>query len=123
MKKFFNKPGFRKMDEMEQLIAFKAQRNALIFLFMALFVWTLYEAYKVIVYDTVLNIFPCILLTAASSIQMFSQLIMARNAVKDDEEYVGTSPLLKIIICVCVIVGIVVTVGAVMMIMGVGHEK
>ena len=120
MKKFFEKLGFRKMDEMEQHIAFKAQRNALIFLLGALFVWTIYEAYKVLVYYAMLNLLPCILLTTATSIQLFSQLIMARNAVKDDEEYVATSPLSKIVICVCAIIGIVVTVGAVMMIMGVG---
>ena len=51
MKKFFNKLGFRKMDEMEQHIAFKAQRNALIFLLVALFVWTIYS----IEYSTVFS--------------------------------------------------------------------
>lgn len=121
MKKFFNKLGFRKMDEMEQHIAFKAQRNALIFLLVALFVWTICEACKVLIHNTMLNPLPCILLTAATSIQLYSQLIMARNAVKDDEEYVATFPFTKIVICICVIVGIIVTVGAVMMIMGIGE--
>lgn len=120
MKKFFNKLGFRKMDEMEQHIAFKAQRNALIFLLVALFVWTIYEACGTILYDTMLNPIPCFLLATASSIQLCSQLVMARNAVKDDENYVGTSPLVKTIICICVIVGIIITFGAVMLIMGVG---
>ncbi len=119
MKNFFKKLGFRKMDEMEQLIAFKAQRNALLFLVTALFIWTLYEAYKVFAFDAMLNPFPCFLLTVSSCVQTFSQLIMSRNAVKDDVDSCETSPLLKIIILICVIAGIVATVGASIIIMGV----
>lgn len=120
MKEFFKKLGFRKMDEMEQYIAFKAQRNALVFLFVALFIWTIYEACKVMVYDTMLNPVPCILLTTASSIQLFSQLVIARNVVKNDEDSFKTSPVTKVAICIGVVVGIVITVGAVMIVMGVG---
>ena len=118
MSKLFKKLGFRKMDEMEQHIAFKAQRNVLIFLLIALFGWTLYESYKVYVFHTPLNLFPCFLLVAASWIQIFSQLIMTRNAVKDDEDSFETSPLLKIIILICVIVAVIVTIGAAIIIMG-----
>ena len=119
MKKFFKKLGFRKMDEMEQHIAFKAQRNALIFLFIALFAWSLYESYKVYAFHTSLNLIPCLLLVLAVIIQNLSQLIMTRNAVKDDDESFETSPLLKIIIWICVVVGVVVTIGAAFLIMGV----
>ena len=119
MKKFFNKLGFRKMDEMEQQIAFKAQRNALVFLLISLFVWTLYESYKVYVFHTSLNLFPCFLLVTASSIQTISQLIMTRNVVKDDEDSFETTPLLKTIIWVCVVVGVIVTIGTAIIIMGV----
>ena len=107
------------MDEMEQHIAFKAQRNALFFLLVTLQIWTLYEAYKVFAFGTMLNPTPCILLTAASAVQYFSQLIMTRNAVKDDEDSFDTLPLLKIIIGVCVIVGVVATIGAAIMVLGV----
>lgn len=119
MKNFFRKLSFRKMDEKEQHIAFKAQRNALIFLLIALFVWTLYEAYKVYAFDAMLNPFPCILLAVASSIQLFSQLIMAHNAVKDDEDSFETSPLLKVIIGVCIVVEVIATIGVAIVIMGV----
>ncbi len=119
MKNFFRKLGFRKMDEMEQHIAFKAQRNALLFLIIALFIWTIYEAYKVFTYDTMLNPLPCFLLAGSSCVQLFSQLIMARNAVKDDDESFITSPLFKIIILVGVIVGIIATAVAAIMFMGV----
>jgi len=112
MKKLFRRLGFRRMDEMEQYIAFRAQRNALLFLLIALFVWTVYEAYRVYAFDTMLNPFPCFLLSTAACIQIFSQLIMARNAVKDDEDSFETAPLLKIIIWICIVVGVVVTIGA-----------
>lgn len=119
MRNFFKKLGFRKMDEMEQHIAFKAQRNALVFLFIALFIWSLYESYKVYAFHAPLNLFPCMLLGAAVGIQTLSQLIMTRNAVKDDEDSFETSPLLKIIIWVCVVLGVVATIGAAIVIMGV----
>ena len=118
MKKLLKKLGFRKMDEMEQHIAFKAQRNALVFLLVALFGLTLYESYKVYAFHTPLNLVPCFLLVAASWIQTLSQLIMTRNAVKDDEDSFETSPLLKIIIFICVVVAVVVTIGAAIIIMG-----
>jgi nitric oxide reductase large subunit len=81
--------------------------------------WTLYEAHQVFAFDSTLNPIPCILLATASSIQTFSQLIMIRNAVKDDEDSFETSPLLKIIVWICVVVGVIVTIGAAVVIMGV----
>lgn len=109
MKNFFKKLGFRKMDEMEQHIAFKAQRNALLFLFLALFVWTLYESYKVYAFEAKLNLLPCFLLVAASWVQTISQLVMSRNAVKGDDEYNESSPVLKIILVVFVVAAIIAT--------------
>ena len=118
MKEFWAKLGFRKMDEMEQQIAFQAQRNALLFLLVALFVWTLAEAYRVYTYGTMLNPLPCCLLASASSIQLISQLILAHRAVKDEPEYTGTSPAVKIAVGLCAVAAVVITVGAVMLIMG-----
>lgn len=118
MKRFFKKLGFHKMDEMEQYIAFKAQRNAFIFLLIALLIWTLYEAYKVFAYDAMLNPLPCSLLAGATCVQNFSQLMMTRNAVKDDDDSFETLPLLRIILMVCIVVGVAATVGAAIMLMG-----
>lgn len=119
MKGIFRKFGFRKMDEMERYIAFKAQRNAYIFLIAALFVWSMYESIKVFVSHTRLNLFPCMLLVAASLVQNFSQLAMARNAVKDDEDSFETTPLLKIIVFICAVAGVIVTIGASFILMSV----
>lgn len=119
MKGIFKKLGFRKMDEMERYIAFKAQRNAYVFLIAALFIWSMYESLKVFVYHTRLNLFPCMLLAAAALIQNFSQLAMARSAVKGDEDSHETGPLLKIIILTCVVTGVIVTIGAAFILMSV----
>lgn len=119
VKTLFKKLGFHKMDEMQRYITFKAQRNAYIFLTIALLVWSLYESIKVYIYHTKLNPLPCLLLVTASLIQIFSQLMMERSAVKDDEDSYETEPLFKIIILICVVTGIIATVGASFILMGV----
>lgn len=119
MKHIFRKIGLRKMDEMDRYIAFRAQRNAYHFLIISLFIWSMYESYQVFVYHTNLNLLPCMLLAAASLIQGFSQLVMQRNAVKDDEDSYETVPLLKIMIWVCVAAGVIATVGSAIILMGV----
>lgn len=43
MKGIWKRLGFRRPDEMERFILFKAQRNAYLFLVAALFLWTVYE--------------------------------------------------------------------------------
>ena len=119
MKNFFKKLGFRKMDEMEQHIAFKAQRNAFMFLELALLGWSFYESYKVYTYQTRLNPFPCLILSGALVLQGFSQLIMTRNAVKDDEDSCETWPLFKILLLCLVIAAVIISFGVAFIIMGV----
>lgn len=110
MKKLFKKLGFRKMDEMEQSIMFKAQRNAYIFLEIALIAWGLYESYKTLTYHTDLNIFPSMLATTGLLIQNSSQLIMTHNAVKGDEETPKDSTLLRTVIIAISITTIIVMI-------------
>ena len=110
MKDFFKK------DEMEQHIAFKAQRNALIFLWLTLFIWTLYESYKVYTFHSQLNLLPCLLLVASTIIQAVSQVIMSHNAVKDDDEAPKIPTILKEILLCVVIVAIIVTIGSIIVV-------
>lgn len=110
MKMFFKKLGFHKMDEMEQYIAFKAQRNAFVFLLIALSIWTLYEAYKVLKFHTPLNPLPCFLLTGASSIQFFSEAIISHNAVKGDEDSPKASTLSKKLLLCAIVVAITMVI-------------
>lgn len=119
MKNFFKKLGFRKMDEMEQHIAFKAQRNALLFFELALLSWSFYECYKVYAYQTRLNTFLCLILSVGLVIQGFSQLIMTRNAVKNDEDSCETWPLFKILLLCLVIAAVIISFGVAFIIMGV----
>ncbi len=103
MKKLFEKSIFRRPDEMEQSILFKAQRNALFFLEFSLIIWSFYESYKVLTYHTKLNILPSMLAIGALTIQNISQLIMTHNAVKGDEDSPKASPLFKtILLCLAV---------------------
>ena len=98
MKEIWQKLGLRKADEMEQFILFRAQRNAYYFLVLSLLIWSLYESYQVFAYHGRLNLLPCLLLVAAVNIQSFTQLILTRNAVKDDEDSNETMQLFQIII-------------------------
>ena len=112
MNRFLKKLGIHKMDEMQQQIAFKAQRNAYLFQMIALIIWTFYESYKVYTYHTRINLLPCALLTTGVIIQTLSQLILLRNAVKDDEDSNETMQLFQIIILSCAIVCVIAAIGS-----------
>lgn len=119
MKRIFEKLGFRKMDEMERYILFKAQRNAYLFLVAALVIWSFYESIQVYIHHSRLNLLPCLLLTAAALIQSFSQLALTRGAVKDDEDSYETGPLFKLVLLACVAAAVAVTAAAAVVLMGV----
>lgn len=48
------------------------------------------------------------------AVQTLSRLVMTRNAVKDDEDSFETAPLLRLILFICAAAGVIVTIGAVM---------
>lgn len=101
MKRFF-KP-FRKPDEMERHILFQAQRNSYLFLVMALTAWSFCESGRVYLHHTRLNLLPCLLLAGALLVQAFSQLLLTRRAVKDDEDSYETEPLARLVVLICVL--------------------
>lgn len=100
------------MDEMERYILFKSQRNAYIFLVAALAAWAFYESYQVYTRHSRLNLTPCLLIAAAALVQALSQLILTRRAVQGDEDSFETGPLVGIVVLVCTVAGVVVTIGA-----------
>ena len=118
MGKNFKNLHFGKLDEMEQAILFRAQRNSYLFLVFALLFWSLYESWKVFTYHTSLNIIPCFLLGMAALIQTLSQLILQRRAVQGDEDSFETGPLLRLILWTCAIAGIAATIAAAIILMG-----
>ena len=120
MKKILNKLGFRKMDELEQHIVFKAQRNAYLFLMVALLFWTFYESYQVFVYESKLNMIPSILLYVAAAIQIISQLVITHSTVKDEDTH-KASPWLRILMWIGAIVAIAgsaILIGAALLVAG-----
>ena len=109
---------FHRPDEMEKDILFRAQRNAYIFLIAALFLWSLYESYQVYHTHSQLNPLPCFLLVAAVLIQLFSQSILTRNAVKDDTDSYETAPFVKIIILICIAISLIIAIVGAMIFTG-----
>jgi hypothetical protein len=112
MKSLFLKLGFRKMDEMEKNISLKAQRNALIYVLLALAAWSFYESFKTYTQHTSINSIPSFLLVTTSLVLIFSQLMLQKGVIKGDDEYKDDNPLLKIIIIGAIISAIIISIGA-----------
>lgn len=119
MRQFFKKLGFRRPDEMERSILFRAQRNAYLFLVAALFFWSLHESCQVYLHRGRLNLLPCLLLSAAALIQALSQQIMTRRAVKDDEDSCETGPLARMVVLACAAAGVLAAAVTAVVILGV----
>lgn len=119
MNRFWKKLGLRKPDEMERFILFRAQRNAYLFLVAALLCWSMYESCRVYIHHSRLNLLPCLLLIAAALIQSFSQLVLTRNAVKDDEDSCETGPLARMVVLACAAAGVLAAAVTAVAILGV----
>lgn len=119
MNRFWKKLGLRKLDEMERFILFRAQRNAYLFLVAALLCWSMYESCRVYIHHSRLNLLPCLLLIAAALIQSFSQLVLTRNAVKDDEDSCETGPLARMVVLACAAAGVLAAAVTAVVILGV----
>jgi len=105
------------MDEMERAIALKAQRNALVYVFVALFLWTMWESVSFYLYRTNLDLLPCFLLVTTSLVQSFSQLILQKRAVTSDEEYRDPNPLWKTLAAALAVAAIIATVGCLLLVL------
>ena len=112
MKKFLQRLGVRKMDEMERHILFRAQRSAYFFLIAALLIQSFYESAQVYLCHTRLNPVPCMLLAGAVLVQAVSQLVLARRAVQGDEDSWETEPLARLAVLVFVLEALAAAVGA-----------
>lgn len=119
MKQLLKKFRLRHPDEMEQAILLRAQRNAYLFLVISLLIWSLAESCQVYRHHGRLNLLPCFLLVLAAIIQMLSQAIMARSAVKDETDSWETGPLIRIVLLVCAAASLAATAAAAFILMGV----
>ena len=86
MKEFFRKLGFRKMDEMERMVALKAQRNALLYGVVFLFGWTIYNSWRAIAAQSEVDLTPSFLLVTMSLVLTFSQVHYQKRLLAGTEE-------------------------------------
>lgn len=110
--------GFRKPDEMERQILFRAQRVAYFFLIGALGLWSFYESWQVYASRGRLNLLPCLLLVGAAVIQGLVQQGLTRRAVQGDTDSWETGPLVRLVVLACVAAGLLATLVAAFLLMG-----
>lgn len=119
MKKILSKMHLRKADEMERHILLRARSIAYLYTAFALLLWSLYESYRVYLYHTPLNLVPCAILVTSALVQGFAQLVLQRNAVKGETEYVETRPLIRIVLLSAVLITLLASVTAFLLLAGV----
>ena len=86
MKAFFRRLGFRKMDEMERMVALKAQRNALLYGVIFLLGWSIYNAWRALATQSEMDTTPSFLLVTMSLVLTFSQFYYQKRLLAGTEE-------------------------------------
>ena len=86
MKKWLEKLGFREMDEMQKLIALKAQRNALIYAVVFLLGWSFWNCFQTLQHEAPLDNVPTILLSTIALVLIGSQMYYQQKVLKGSEE-------------------------------------
>ena len=86
MKKWMKKLGFQEMDEMQRLIALKAQRNALIYAVLFLLAWEGWNLFRTLRYETELDNIPGLLLSTITLVLIGSQIYYQQKVLKGSEE-------------------------------------
>lgn len=112
MKKWLEKLGFRKMDEMERLIALKAQRNTLLYMVIFLVLWSLHSSLRTIRAHVPLDNTPSLLLTTAVLVLIGSQFYYRHKALSgSEEEKELTGGFLRVFLPVLFLLALLLTVG------------
>lgn len=86
VKKWMQKLGFQEMDEMQKLIALKAQRNALIYVLVFLLLWDGVEIFRAFRYNIAVGNLPTFLLSTLSLVLIGSQIYYQQKVLKGSEE-------------------------------------
>ena len=104
MKKWMKKLGFQEMDEMQRLIALKAQRNALIYAVLFLLAWEGWNLFWTLRYETELDNNPGLLLSTITLVLIGSQIYYQQKVLKGSEEgKVYTRSLTRTLILGCLL--------------------
>lgn len=117
MRDILKKFGIRKMDEMEKNIALKAQRNALLYVYVLLTAWIAREIYRFYTDSTVIDLFPVFLLVTIGLVREGSRFFYEKKAVEDDEDYRKENPIYKQIL-LGVMIAVIVVIGVISLIIG-----
>lgn len=117
MRDILKKFGIRKMDEMEKNIALKAQRNALLYMYIILAVWIAREIYRFYADSTVIDLFPVFLLVTIGLVREGSRFFYEKKAVEDDEDYRKENPIYKQVL-LGVLIAVIVVIGVISLIIG-----
>ena len=113
MKKWMKKLGFQEMDEMQRLIALKAQRNALIYAVLFLLAWEGWNLFRTLRYETELDNIPGLLLSTITLVLIGSQIYYQQKVLKGSEEgKVYTRSLTRTLILGCLLGAGLAVVGA-----------
>jgi len=98
---------------MERSIKLKSQSFAYRITTILLGAWALYEIYLVLFTSAQqLNLMPVIVLTVANNVKYFSELVLKRKMVLDDEEYKESNKIVRAIITILTILIIIASVVA-----------
>lgn len=104
MKKWMKKLGFQEMDEMQRLIALKAQRNALIYAVLFLLAWEGWNLFRTLRYETELDNIPGLLLSTITLVLIGSQIYYQQKVLKGSEKgKVYTRSLTRTLILGCLL--------------------
>ncbi len=103
----------KKMDEMDRKIQLRAEEISYRITLAILSIWTLYNCRQTLVNGEKYNIIPGLVVCLVVSVQSFSQMVMKRKMIDDDEEYREPNKLLWVILGCLAVVAIVLFIGTI----------
>lgn len=102
----------KKVDEMDKNIKQRAEALGFKVAMLLMAIWTFYESYIALSTGQLLNIVPCLVLTAICSTEGIYELVLKRKMIKGDDEYHEPNKLLIAIIAIIAIAAVVASIGS-----------
>ena len=102
----------KKIDEMDRNIQLHSEEWGYKTVLLALCIWTVFNIYQALANGAELEMTPCLVLCLSVCVQGFSQVVMKRKMIADDEEYKEPNKLMQAIISTIVIITLILSVGA-----------
>ncbi len=106
----------KKMDEMDRNIRLRSEEFGFKTAVFALAIWTLYESWEYLFNSGSYNSLPTLILLVTLCVQGFSEMVMKRKMISDDEEYKEPNRILWRIIAVIATIAILISIGSYLLI-------